>query len=91
MVILILNLKKVKISSRIDWRHTHTQFCESPISRQAVSCRQMQGILVENQEGNHVKQLRLEISHGRFKKLGARFSLGAANLSGIILKEKSYF
>ena len=55
MVILILNLKKVKISSRIDWRHTHTQFCESPISRQAVSCRQMQGILVENQEGNHVK------------------------------------
>jgi len=43
----------------------------------------MQGILVENQEGNHVKQLRLEISHGRFTKLGARFSIVAANLSGI--------
>jgi len=43
----------------------------------------MQGILVENQEGKHVKQLRPEISHGRFKKLGERFSLGAANLCQI--------
>ena len=47
----------------------------------AIANRQMQCILVENQEGKHVRQLRPEISHGRLKKLGVRFSVVGANLS----------
>ena len=42
----------------------------------------IQPLEVKNQEGKHVKQLRSEISHGRLKKLGVRFSVVGANLSG---------
>jgi len=38
--------------------------------------------MVENREGKHGRQLRPEISDGRLKKLGVRFSVVAADLSG---------